>query len=241
MKRSLFQIDAIQNVKRWRRSRMPAGITWMKSRIGGRSKRERSFLYDNCDRHIASRIFQLKLPIATVVTDIVNYRTISQAICAWHLFVHVALHATMFMHLHGRLLDIHRISHRAGLQGEVQPHSHKQAKGVLAPRSLLSSDAGQITQVTVSTRILGISRIPSKQSIGNSTYASRAQITPSSGLRPFLVRGSHHVMRVININSRVRIARHTRKNMARQALEVHDEPPQFSCVHSYTIAQFLLL
>ena len=213
----------------------------MESYIGGRSKRERRFLQDNCDRQIANRIFQFELPIATIVIDIVDDRTISQTINAWHLVVQVAMHATMIMHLHRRLLDIHRISHRAGLQGEVQPHSHKQAEGVPAPRSLLSSDAGQITQVTVSTRILGESRIPHGQSIGNSTYASRAQITSTSGLRPCLVYGSHHVVRVINVDNRVRIARQTRKHMARQALEVHDKSLQLDCVHSCTITQLLLL
>jgi hypothetical protein len=208
----------------------------MESYIGGRSKRGRGFLQDYCDRQIASRIFQFELPASPVVTDIVDNGTICQAIDAWHLFVHVAMHAAMFMHLHGRLLGIHRISHRAGLQGEIQPHSHKQAEGVPAPRSLLSPDAGQITQVAVSTRILGVSRIPSGQSIGNSTYASRAQITSPRGLRPFPVHGPHHVMRVIYIDNRVRIMRQTRKHMARQALKVHDEPLQFGCVHSSAIA-----
>ena len=45
------------------------------------------------------------------------------------------------------------ICHRTGLQCKVQPDSHKQPEGAAAPGSTLFSDAGQVTQVLVPTRI----------------------------------------------------------------------------------------
>jgi hypothetical protein len=61
-------------------------------------------------------------------------------------------------------LDLKR--HCTGLQRKVQPDGRKQPKGAAAPGSTLFSDAGQVTQVLVSTRISALLPNSSNKAIG---------------------------------------------------------------------------
>ena len=66
--------------------------------------------------------------------------------------------------------------HRAGLQCQIQPHSHKQTQGTTGPGMLSLSDVGQQAQVIVSKMILAVSRNHLREAIAISTYSSRARV-----------------------------------------------------------------
>lgn len=94
---------------------------------------------------------------------------------------HAFMHAAVFMHLRGwavrAIVVLHRLQrHRAGLQRQVQPHSHKQAQGTTRPGLLLLSEVGQQAQIIVSTMIFAVLRNHCSEAIAISTYSSRARV-----------------------------------------------------------------
>ena len=76
---------------------------------------------------------------------------------------HAFMHAIVCMRLCGwamrTIVVLHRLQrHRAGLQCQVQPHSHKQTQGTTGPGLLSLSDVGQQAQVINSATVFAVLR-----------------------------------------------------------------------------------
>ncbi len=127
------------------------------------------------------RIFELELIAATVVIQIFAKGAIGSSACTRHLVAHAFMHAFVFMRLCGwavrTIVVLHRLQrHRAGLQRQIQPHSHEQTQGTTGPGLMSLSDVGQQAQVIVSTMIFAVSRNHFPEAIAISTCSSRARV-----------------------------------------------------------------
>jgi hypothetical protein len=94
---------------------------------------------------------------------------------------HALVHALVCMRLRRwavrTIVVLHGLQrHRAGLQCQVQPHSHKQTQGTTGPGLLSLSDVGHQAQVIVSRMIMAVSRNHYPEAIAISTYSSRARV-----------------------------------------------------------------
>ena len=97
------------------------------------------------------------------------------------------------------LLTLQR--HRARLQCQVQPHSHKQAQGTTCPGFLLMSDVGQQAQVIVSALFFAVLSKYFTEASANSTYGSRAGVTTMDSYRLLILNRQHSA--IISYNDEI--------------------------------------
>ncbi len=110
---------------------------------------------DDCG-HIALSVFELQLSAAAIVVEFIDDRAGRQVLSTWHFIARCAVPVMMTLHLDGWAVRaivvlLKLIGHRAGLDGQVEPDSRKQAQGPATPGFLPIANADHVPRLWLTT------------------------------------------------------------------------------------------